>query len=176
MINETEKRKPAEQDKLHIAFFVIVSLVVGVLAYRVVVDESPGTSTLTALVVVLALGLLVVLSKRLIEFSAGISGVNAKLRGMNDDMKSLRTFMYGSVDSEALKTLAAIKRGNLETSSDDRDKLKFHIRTLRSTGLVVRDESKCSSVSSAVKGGGNISSMFIVTPNGDAYLKEMASD
>ena len=131
---------------------------------------------MTTLVVVLALGLLVVLSKRLIEFSAGISGVNAKLRGMNEDMKSLRTFMYGSVDSGALETLAAIKRGNLEASNENHDKLKFHLRTLRSTGLVVRDESKCISVSSAVKGGGNISPMFTVTPNGDAYLKEMASD
>lgn len=158
---------------MRLTLFVFLLIVAAAFGYRVLNADLTSATDVTGLVIVLALSLLVVLSDRISEFSASLKGVNAKLTKIDQSVSELRAFLLGSVDADTIKTLIEIREGSLTAPEDDenRDPLKFRLRTLRRASMILRDEATCKSISWSVKQHGNISKFFKITRLGEDLLK-----
>ena len=159
---------------LRVALLVVLLVAASTLLYRIAVDGELSVIAVTGLVLILALALFAVLSNRSVGFSAEMGGVNAELSKLHQEVSEIKAFLYGAIDDTAANTLKSLREGNLVCPASDvlRDQLKFQLRTLRGAGLLVRDSSKCRSISDAVRQGGNISTYFSVTPLGVIFLSD----
>jgi len=164
--------------KIKLYVIIIISIVAIAFLYRILVDETVSSATMTGLIIVLTLLFLTLLSDKITEFSAGIKGVSAKLEGVEKGVADIKDFFYGAIDEGASETLKLINENKLQSpnSEEEQGSLKFRLRTLRQTGFVLRDETKCKSISKAVKQGGNISNCFILTRLAKDYLQKLAKE
>ncbi|MDT4969013.1 MAG: hypothetical protein QOJ64_3750 [Acidobacteriota bacterium] len=146
--------------------------------YRIVTDAQVSSMAVAGLIAVSALAIITLLSGRLTEFSAGSKGVSAKLSQLDKNVSEIKTFLFGSIDDDSLATLQTLSAGQLSSPDkpDERNELKSRLRTLRKTSLILRDETKCDSISDAVKMGGNISHCFKLTRMATDLLQTLKND
>lgn len=165
-------------EKFKPILFIALLVAAGAFLYRILLDTQISTAAVGGLIAMLALAILTLLSDRLTEFSASSEGVSAKLTQLDKNISQIKSFLFGSIDNDSLGTLRVLASNDLDSPDkpEERDQLKFRLRTLRKTGLILRDETQFDSISEAVKAGGNISRGFKLTRMAQELLEQLKNE
>ena len=161
-----------------LTIIAILSISAVVILYRIATDETVTMTLVTGVVFIGALLLLTAVSDRLKEFSASSKGISASLSKLDKEIIEIQDLLLSGIDKDTSAVLAKLKESQLESpiSESDRNELKFRLRVLREKAFLIRDETKCKSISNAVKKEGNISHCFIITELGLAHLRKLTID
>ena len=113
--------------------------------------------------------------ERVKEFTAGSKGISAKLSALNTEVSNFYNFMLKGIDKDSSGVLEQIENQKIPkpTKEEEKSKMKSRLRVLREKAYILRDESKCKSISDAVNNSTGIANCFVVTQLGEEHLKLM---
>ena len=160
-----------------LSVWFIVMCLASVVIYRLMWDENFDAAHIGGIAVVGGLAMLFVVLDRVQEFTAGTKGISAKLENklekLNSEISDIHNFMLKGIDRDSSEVLRSIKKGRVPkpNTSEEKDLLKFRLRVLREKAYILRDESKCGSVSDAVKNFENVADCFVITELGEEHIR-----